>query len=283
MEPILVVYKKSTLEIYSNSPDAEVREYLAGDAPDVEVMRRSHDAQACALAAVHEALDRRGLRYDSIYRGELQPVRGRALVIALGGDGTFLEVSHFVGADTPLCGVNTDPRTSTGFFCAATADTFAALLDRLGETPRTVVRRIEAVLDGRPLPEPALNDVLFAHASPASTSRYRLDVGGLRTEHKDSGLLACSAAGSTAWMYQEGGEVMPLGSDELQYLPRGVRGARPRYCRELRLRSLTRQGRLFLDGPHIVHDCALGAEVVLRQGPTLTIIGDVAARRTVYG
>jgi NAD+ kinase len=281
MQPILVVYKKSTLEIYRHSPDEAVRAYLETDAPDVRSMRASHELQARALEVVHEALDRRGLAYDSIFRGELSPVRDRALVIALGGDGTFLEVSHYV-ADTPLLGVNTDPQASTGFFCAATFDAFPVLLDRLEEVPRTRLARLELVRDGRALPEPVLNDVLFAHESPASTSRYRLTVAGATEVHKDSGLLACTAAGSTGWMYQEGGDVMPLDSPLIQFLARGVRGSRPRFARELELRSRTRLGKLFIDGPHIVHECALGSEVRLRAGQPLTIVGDLAPRRAAF-
>jgi NAD+ kinase len=282
MGSILVVYKKSTFEIYSGSPDADVRAYLESDGPNVASMRRSHETQTRAIAAVEAELRRQGRAFDIIYRGELGPVSGRDLVIALGGDGTFLEVSHYV-TDTPLCGINTDPRGSTGFFCAATADACLPLLADLDHAPRTRLHRIEVLIGGVPLAEPALNDVLYAHPSPASTSRYRLDVEGEVCEHKTSGLLACTAAGSTAWMYQEGGEVMPLESGRIQYLPRGVRGQRARLCRSLKLRSLTRLGKLYIDGPHIVRDCPLGAEVELRPGRPLTIVGDLAARRGAYG
>jgi NAD+ kinase len=282
MEPILLVYKRSTWEIYHKSPDADVRAYLESGAPDVATMHESHEAQARALDAVHAALAHAGLGFDSIYRADLAPVAGRELVIALGGDGTFLEVSHYV-ADTPLCGVNSDPHGSTGYFCAATGQTFAALLAGLERTPRTRLHRLALVVDGRPVPQLVLNEVLFAHPNPASTSRYRLTASGETRELRTSGLLACTAAGSTAWMYQEGGEVMPLDSDLIQYLPRGSRAARPRFARTLALRSLTRLGRLYVDGPHLAHECGLGSEVTLGPGRPLTVVGDVSARRGAYG
>ena len=282
MRDVLVVYKKSSFQLYAASPDAAVQGYMGSGSPDVNVMRLSHQEQVRTLAAVTEELRRRGVRFETIFRADLHPITGRDLVVAVGGDGTFLEVSHYV-TDAALLGVNSDPAGSTGFFCTATADTFAAALDAFDEAPRTSLQRIEMVRDGVPLPELVLNDVLFAHANPAATSRYRLEAGGRVVTHKSSGLLVCTAAGSSAWMYQEGGALMPLESPGLQYLSRGVRGERPAFADTVVIRSLTRQGTLYVDGPHLTCECGLGCEVVLRPGRPLEVVGDLAAKRAAYG
>ena len=51
------------------------------------------------------------------------------LVIAVGGDGTLLAASHNVD-DIPILGVNSAPKHSVGFFCAATRKDFRRYLDQ---------------------------------------------------------------------------------------------------------------------------------------------------------
>jgi len=244
----------------------------------VDLMRRSHEAQVRTLETVTRELQLRGARFETIFRADLRPIAGRDLVVAVGGDGTFLEVSHYV-TDAALLGVNSDPGGSTGFFCSATAATFGAALDALDRLPRTALHRVEVVRDGVVLPELVLNDVLFAHANPAATSRYRVVVGGRTTTHKSSGFLACTAAGSSAWMYQEGGALMPPDAPGLQFVSRGERGERPALADAVAIHSLTRQGTLYVDGAHLTYECGLGCEVLLRAGRPLCVVGDLAAKR----
>lgn len=272
MRDVLVVYKRSSFEIYGASPDAAVQEYMHSGSPDVGLMRQSRDTQARSLEIVTRELGRRGVRFETMFRGELRPITGRDLVVAVGGDGTFLEVSHYVG-DTEILGVNSDPGRSTGFFCSATADSFVATLDALERLPRTRLHRVEIVRDGVALPELVLNDILYAHANPAATTRYRLSVDGRTATHKSSGLLVCTAAGSSAWMFEEGGELMPLDATRLQYYSRGQRHERPAFANEVAIHSLTRQGTLYIDGPHLTYECGLGCELLLRPGRPLTVVG----------
>ncbi len=109
MSNILVVYKKSVFEIYSASSDKEMQNFMKRGGEDVERMKRSHDTQKRSIDGVVSEIARSGVRHDAIYRADLAAVRGYDLVVTLGGDGTFLEVSHYV-KDTPILGVNSDPR-----------------------------------------------------------------------------------------------------------------------------------------------------------------------------
>ena len=49
---------------------------------------------------------------------------GRDLVIAVGGDGTFLRASHFIFDKTTILGVNSDPKSKEGFFMPAAKNDF---------------------------------------------------------------------------------------------------------------------------------------------------------------
>jgi len=107
MNNILVVYKKSAFELYSASPDEKTREFMAQNSKDVKRMKRSHEAQKKTLDVITTELERRNIKYEAIYRADLEDI-DRELVIVVGGDGTVLEVSHYV-KNTPILGVNSDP------------------------------------------------------------------------------------------------------------------------------------------------------------------------------
>jgi len=123
-----------------------------------------------------------------------------------------------------------------------------------------------------------LNDFLFAHPNPAATTRYNLD----GEEHKNSGLLVATAAGSTAWIYQENGKVLDIEDPMLQFLHRGERGTFPLLADSLRLESLTRKGKLYIDGPHLAYDLTLGDTLEARKGQPLVVLGNLEAKRAGY-
>ena len=140
------------------------------------------------------------------------------LVITIGGDGTVLNTSHCV-AQAVMVGVNSAPGDSVGHFCALTANTFATRLsDYLAERWRvTPLTRLAVTLDGKRLPELALNDVLIAHDCPAATTRYLIDDGEGEEEHRSSGIWIATAAGSTAGIRSAGGSKQPRRSQKIQY------------------------------------------------------------------
>ncbi len=287
MKNVLVVYKKSVYELYSSSPDKELREFMAENNIDVERMKRSHEAQQRSLETIVQGLNRAGMSHEAIYRAELEKrdIGSTDLVISVGGDGTFLEVSHYIRSpDLPVLGVNSDPNASTGFFTYVVANNFAKALEEIeaGKAPLTRLNRLEIILDSKKVPEPVLNDVLVAHTNPAAMTRYALVADGNASEVRSSGLLVCTAAGSTAWMYQEGGNVMPLDSKQLQYFSRGRRGEKFHLADELTVRSLTRQGRIYIDGEHLNYNFTIGSVIKLGKGPQLTVIGDLERKREAY-
>lgn len=275
---ILVVSKKSLYELYKHSPEDDARQYVQKHEAD---LKASHDAQQRTLETVLAELQTVGLPAKEIYRAHLpeEDLSTYELIIPVGGDGTLLEVSHYV-RNTPLLGVNSDPLKSVGFFCAATRKTIGDMLRHLDQTPRTKLHRLQLVRNGTALPELVLNDVLFAHTNPAANTRFTLKVDGQQQEYRGSGgLLACTAAGSTAWMLQLGGKIMPLHSQQLQYKVRDVLGEVSHFAEELKVISQCREGRLYIDGEHLQHDLGLDQLLEIKSGIPLTIIGDIEMKR----
>ena len=104
--------------------------------------------------------------------------------------------------------INTAPRDSVGYFCAGTRRELRAVLSAAlsGRLPVTSFERMQVILDEQVLSSRVLNDALFAHEGPASTSRYTLRVGRVSEEQNAQrlalgkafdGLLEQIAAGAS--------------------------------------------------------------------------------------
>jgi NAD+ kinase len=207
----------------------------------------------------------------------------------------------------PLLGVNSAPRHSVGFFCAARKGsvrrTLASALD--GTIRATVLTRMRVDLNEHCLHKRVLNDALFCHEVPAATSRYILRVypgatpGGIvrdlgrdpalqEEEQRSSGIWVGPAAGSTAAQRSAGGRILPLSSKKIQYVvrepytPLGDRLALSRGTVDeggaVVLLNKMREAKLFLDGPHIVHKATVGDVITMRPSEdTLTVLGLASA------
>jgi NAD+ kinase len=232
------------------------------------------------LAAVVATLTERGVACPQVQVEALGAPARRAiaaarLVVSVGGDGTLLTASHWV-RDGLLLGVNSAPGDSVGFFSLATLESFAAILDRIlqGELRPLSVDRLAVALDGRPLPEPVLNDVLVVHQHPAATSRYLLRVAEGEEEHRSSGLWIAAPAGSTAGIASAGGRRMPLLSRRLQFRARelyrvpgrtyGLASGFVAPGESLLVESRMEDGWLFLDGARTSYRFPFGAKAEVR-------------------
>lgn len=284
---VLVVYKKTAWQ--TNVKERRNPRYLElvkkGHA-SVARLELAHRAHQETLEETHRALDALGVPAVFRYRGDEGLVEGFDLVVTIGGDGTLLWAARWVGPDQPVLAINSAPDDSVGHFCAGKKGSIAATLEAaIAKRLRPFeLTRMSVELDGEIVTRRVLNDVLFAHASPAATTRYLLTVDdGRRSrteEQKSSGLWIGTSAGSTAAQRSAGGAVLPAESARIQYVVRepyvaddgtGRRISAPRLllgtvpaAGSLTLASKIREGRLFVDGPHRVRDVALGSEVVLR-------------------
>jgi NAD+ kinase len=276
MQNVLLVFKKSLYQIYfveGRLPEAERERYTA---EDVARLQASDEEHRRTLDAVYEALDARGIRFRPIYRARVANYEPHDFVIAVGGDGTFIEAARRATTQTML-GVNSDPTRSHGFFCRATGATIGEVLDHAsnGVAKTRSLTRMSIDLDGVMQDYQAINDVLVAHRFSAAMSRYLLRVGEQEEVQRGSGLWVSTAAGSTGAISSAGGERQTLDSRQLQYLMREPLATKADgysmahgfvdASEGLTISSRMREGTVFVDGPHLRVPLPFGAEVTLRE------------------
>jgi NAD+ kinase len=284
---VLVIYKKSAYQVYVRERrHPRVTALLkAGDRAASRLMR-AHDSHDATLLGAREALRALGASAVFRHRSIRSSTSAFDLVVTIGGDGTLLRASQLVGADCPVVAINSAPDDSVGYFCAGdrsnVRDILAAALH--GELRERRLSRMQVAIDGEIAATRVLNDVLFCHVVPAGTTRYAIRLRGREEEQKSSGIWISTAAGSTAAISSAGGRAMPIGSQQLQFLVREpYRHARvpPRMLHgfvrageRLVLRSQFRAGRLFIDGPRVVHTIDIGATLELScSRESLTLLG----------
>ncbi len=230
--------------------------------PSVRSWVEGHREHQKTVETVERVLTRLGVHVHLVRRAHAQfDASDAALVVAVGGDGTLLAASNNLDA-VPILGVNSAPRHSVGFFCAAKRSTFAALVTQAleGKLAGVTLTRMQVSVAGRVRASRILNDALFAHVSPAATSRYVVQLGSHSEEQRSSGFWIGPAAGSTAAQRSAGGRVQPLSSKKLQlvvrepYVPAGTPYRLTRRLiapgEKVIARSNMDEAALWLDGPH---------------------------------
>ncbi|MBI3297843.1 MAG: NAD(+)/NADH kinase [Elusimicrobia bacterium] len=122
-----------------------------------------------------------------------------SLVIALGGDNHFIYVSHFL-RKAPILGVNADRVRSHGGLLELDERQLEAASDvlRAGWGSVSAWPRLEVRVGGR-FAGLATSELFIGERQRKHMSRHVLRVGELEEEHKSSGLLVSTPAGSTGW------------------------------------------------------------------------------------
>lgn len=283
---VLVVYKESTYSRYGASKPIvrgfKKNKYWA-------VLKRSHERHAQTLELVCSVLERKGFRVTRLLRSRVKNLRSMDkrfdLVISVGGDGTFLECSHYLWR-TPILGVNSDPQQSVARLSGSRDNDFERVLDAYltGRMKPALVWRLDFWINGKKSAIPVLNDLLVSTASPAGTSRYILKTSGRAEEQMSSGVWVSSAAGSTAAVLSAGGKAFSATAKRFQFVSREVYHKKfgPRRFlshsfgpgQSLEIVSYMRQGRIFIDGANLVTGFGVGdrLKVSLATKP-LKVIG----------
>lgn len=281
---ILVVHRRSTYTAFVSQRRSSRMSRLAKRRdPLIARILLAHENHLESMAKVRAALKVR--RIPAVFRHDISGLDPDSfdLVVTVGGDGTVLHASHSIGS-TPVLGVNSSPSTSVGFFTAACASDFGDVLDAvLGGRVRPIpLTRMEVRVNSVVVTRRALNDVLFCHDCPASTTRYILTHGALSEDQLSSGVWVATAAGSTAAIRAAGGRPMSPRSKRLQFavrepiVPVGaspggrlalVRGVVARGD-TLAIRSKTQAARLYVDGPHVVFPVSFGDGVAFSAADT---------------
>ncbi|MGM0575811.1 MAG: NAD(+)/NADH kinase [Myxococcota bacterium] len=219
---VLVVYKTSPYARYVETGELALAGGADGDrARVIDRLRRAHEANLRTIETVRAVLARQGIDTHEPERPTKRDAARADLMIAVGGDGTFLRSSRCV-ARTPMLGVNSAPNSSVGHYCATDGPGFEAALERIraGEEPLVELTRIAAWIGRRRVPHDALNDVLFAHRVPAASTRCVLRDGRDAEFQTSSGVWVSTASGSTGAIRSAGGVHMEPLDRRLQYRSR---------------------------------------------------------------
>ena len=148
---VLVVYKKSAWELFRDSKDPNVALFMDNSGRDAQFFEESHRIQQESMETVKSALLESGAEINMLYRSELseEVTKGIDLAVTIGGDGTFLETSHFLDDQTPIIGVNSDPSRSVGFLSACNSLEFPEVIAGLNNQPRLNLSRARASINGK--------------------------------------------------------------------------------------------------------------------------------------
>ena len=113
---LLVVYKKSQLELYNEHQPGAFQSLERKEGDLVKPYYEAHDENMAAIEKVKAAIRELGIEARFAYRAHHEATDGYDLIISIGGDGTLLDVSHNV-FHTPLLGVNSSTYSVGHYLC----------------------------------------------------------------------------------------------------------------------------------------------------------------------
>ncbi|MEM4755576.1 MAG: hypothetical protein QW594_00395 [Candidatus Woesearchaeota archaeon] len=151
-----------------------------------------------------------------------EKISGYAFVASYGGDGTFLKAARFIASPIPLFGINSDPKHKEGFYAPVTLQTLqqACLALQTNRYKVLPLLRLQAIIDGKPLPYLALNECFVGNKESYLSAHYEIQYKRLRAKQKDSGIIIATPSGSWGWYASAGGTPIPLQSKYAVFLCR---------------------------------------------------------------
>lgn len=293
---VLVVHKRSNLDSYMRRWGKQTPAQQRAIRAVFAAAAKSHEA---TVNEVKDALDWLGASASFVLRDDLKTFDERRfdLVVTVGGDGTLLSVASQL-FHTPVLAVNSAPKSSVGFFAAASITDVRAWLERISRQALKplALHRLRVEHDGKDVGHPALNDALIAHPSPVMTTRMALKPPGASKfeEQKSSGIWISTPAGSSSAARAAGGVLLPLLSKDLQYVVRepyvNVDG-QYRYTKgvikggkKLQVESRLPLGRVYIDGTAFEVALGFGDKLAFSVAKTpLLIYGRSPVMRAIHG
>lgn len=197
---IIVVPKMSKYEwdmhTYRLMPNELIEKYTR-EGVDADVILSSHNRQKESEMMLRKFFSENQFISRELLTGDVS--EKAELVIALGGDNHFQYVSHFI-ENTLIMGVNSDTMTSEGALTYYTAVDFDRLLRKLDARDFNVEEwtRLEARINGYNAAL-ATSEYFLGERERSNMSRHNLMFKNEKEEHKCSGLIIATGAGSTGW------------------------------------------------------------------------------------
>lgn len=228
---LLVVEKLSAHDLAYENGNTDMLALIKRRDPSIKALLLGHEEHTYSTNKLAEFLNSpevsKVCSWTRVYRDGLTAdhVRAADVLITLGGDGTFLWASKFIGIGTcQIIGINSSPSTSVGYYTMGDISLFCQRFLWLLEerwVDDVSLTRLEYTINGH-VPTVStqryvMNDVLFCAEHPADMSRYSIKTREGEEEQKSSGVWVCTPAGSTAAMLSAGGVVQGWTDRRLQY------------------------------------------------------------------
>ena len=137
-----------------------------------------------------------------------------ALVIAIGGDGTFLRAARWVGdREVPVLGINTG---HLGFLACCRLNEAEQIIEAVCHGEVKIERRMMLHVECEGLPHQAwpyaLNEVSVMRDESASMISVKTDIEGyFLADYQADGLIVATPTGSTAYNLSAGGPILEPG------------------------------------------------------------------------
>ncbi len=305
---VVIIQKQTTLERYTKQTlNIDFYDYLIQDNQGKEILNLAHNTHLESRKTLLQLLKQLNMTYAIFNLDELKqnnfnffdennPRSGlnpkQKLVISLGGDGTLLHASHYVGGAVKLLGINSCPKNSVGHLCFTVPEDIVQILEEIllhKKYHLQTVKRLRVNLSNNRRPPLALNDVLLSHLHPAATSRYQISILNKKSEvmqiekQLSSGLWISTAAGSTAAIASYGFPPEPLNSSKIlgacrePYSPNGSELRLEKFTLDGKNQSLSifsrmRQGLVCLDGPDFSAQFGFGETIEISSPESASLL-----------
>jgi len=147
--------------------------------------------------------------------------KNKNLVIAVGGDGTFLRAAQFI-KNQLLIGVNADVKSKEGFFMKSNKNSFESMLKKImnGKSKIRKLLRLEAYINNKKVEALALNEFFIGAKKSYHAAKYVVQIGNKSERQKSSGILVTTPSGSYAWAKSCCNRTLPLNSGHCQFVVR---------------------------------------------------------------
>ena len=179
--------------------------------------------QKSTLDAVKKVTKKYNINFKLVNRDKLNKIqfKNADLVIAVGGDGTFLRAAHFIGKQL-LFGVNADVKNKEGFFMKSNKNNFGKKFKKILKNEFKIKKlpRLEAYINNKKIEVPALNEFFVGARKSYHAAKYTIQVNRRKEKQKSSGILVTTPTGSYAWAKSCCSKTLPLNSKNFQLVVR---------------------------------------------------------------
>ena len=179
--------------------------------------------QSLSLETVKKILNKYKINFGIANRDKLseKQFKNKDIVIAVGGDGTFLRAAHFIDKQLIL-GVNADVKNKEGFFMKADKNNFEKKFKKIKNKKFKIAKlpRLEACINSKKIETFALNEFFIGARKSYHAAKYVVQVDGRKERQKSSGILVTTPTGSYAWAKSCCRKTLPLNSKSYQFAVR---------------------------------------------------------------